>query len=308
MRRAGFVWPWSYSCSAPQTRRCALLIRSASELAEVGLALLAIRPATLFRLFGVVVETERLHAHAGDAADGFRVRIERSLGQRNRSRAPLQQFRAPAIDLGIELVMRDGDVGEPHLDGLRSRVAPVEIPYLASLLLTDYACEIRCTESGIDGPDLRPDLTKLRTIRCNRQIANRRKDITSANREPVDPGDNRFGHIADDALELIDGQSDRAAAVVLSVVCALITTGAKRLVAGAGQYDNSDRLVPTCALKCVDELFDRLTTERIVTRWPVDRDAGDALRTLLVNEVFISRHGLFLSTLRGLRRAIPRIV
>src|ERR1700747_458711 len=113
--------------------------------------------------------------------------------------------------------MRDGDVGEPHLDGLRSRIAPVEIPYLASLLLTDYAGEIRCTESGIDGHDLRPDLTKFCTIRCNRQIANRRKDVTSTDRKTVDPGDNRFGHIADDALELIDGQSARAAAGVLPI-------------------------------------------------------------------------------------------
>jgi len=165
--------------------------------------------------------------------------------------------------------MRDGDVGEPHLDGLRSRIAPVEIPYLARLLLTDYACEIRCTESGIDGPDLRPDLTKLRTIRCNRQIANRRKDVTSTDRKTVDPGDNRFGHIADDALELIDGQSDRAAPVVLPIVCALVAAGAKGLVAGAGQNDNADRLVPAGALKCVDELFDRLTTERIVTFRPL---------------------------------------
>src|SRR5258705_6937748 len=104
--------------------------------------------------------------------------------------------------------MRDGDVGELDLDGLRSRVAPVEVPNLSRLLLANHTGKIGCSKPRIDGPDLRPDLTKLRTIRCNRQIANRRKDVTSTDRKTVDPGDNRFGHIADDALKLIDGQSD----------------------------------------------------------------------------------------------------
>src|SRR6266481_3276311 len=309
MRRARFVWPWSlFLWRAADARRCVLLIRSASELAEVRLALLAIRPATLFRFFGVVVEAECRHAHAGDAANGFRIRIERALGERERGRTTLHQFFAPAIDLGIEFVVRNGDIGEPHFDRLCRAVASVEVPDLARLLLAHHASKIGCSKAGIDGPDLRSDLTELRLVGRNRQVANRRKHVAAADRKPVDPGNDGFGHVTNHTLELVYGQSDRAAAVVLSVVCALITTGAKRLVAGAGQYDNSDRLVPTCALKCVDELFDRLTTERIVTRWPVDRDAGDALRTLLVNDVFISRHGLFLSTLRGLRRAIPRIV
>ena len=160
--------------------------------------------------------------------------------------------------------MRNGDIGEPHFDRLCRAVASIEVPDLARLLLADHASEISCSESGIDRPDLRPDLTELRLVGRNRQVANRRKHVAAADRKPVDPGNDRLGHIANDALELVDGKSDRTAAVILPVMRALIAPGAERLVAGAGQNDNTDRFVPAGALKCVDQLFNRLATERIV--------------------------------------------
>src|ERR1019366_4405846 len=113
-------------------------LESAIELSEIGLALLAIRPTALFRLLGVVVETERLHAHAGDAADRFRIRIERALGECECRWTAFKQFLTPAINLGVERVVRNGDVGEPHLDRLCCRVAPAEISHLPGLLLAGH--------------------------------------------------------------------------------------------------------------------------------------------------------------------------
>src|SRR5664279_1361174 len=180
-------------------------IESAIELSELGLALLAIRPAALFRLFGVVVETERLHAHAGDAADRFRIGIERALSESECRRTALEQFLTPAINLGVEFVVRNGDVREPHLKGLRCRVTAAKIPHLPSLLLADHAPKIGGAKSRIDGTDFRPDLTELCPLRSDRQIANRSKHVAAANCKAVDPGDDGFRHIANKRLELVDG-------------------------------------------------------------------------------------------------------
>src|SRR6266436_1028485 len=152
--------------ASPVTFVCA--IRSPAELAEIRLALFVVRPPALFRLLGVVVEAERRHAHAGNAADRLRVRIERTFGERDRCRAPLEYFLAPSVDFGIELFVRNRYVGEPHFDRFRRAIAPVEIPDLARFLLADDAGKIRRSESRIDGADLRADLAKLRLVGCNR--------------------------------------------------------------------------------------------------------------------------------------------
>ena len=138
--------------------------------------------------------------------------------------------------------MRHGDVGEAHFDGLCRRIAPIEVPDLARLLLADHASQISSSESGIDGAYLRTNLAELRLVGRNRQIADRCKYVAATDRESVDSGDHRLRHVADHALELVDGQADRAPAIVLSVMRALVPAGAERLVAGAGQNDNATDL------------------------------------------------------------------
>jgi hypothetical protein len=76
------------------------LAPSSALAAEIGLALLAESAAALLRFLGVVVEASRLHAYAADAANALGFGAERALGDGQGGSAPLQQFQAPAVNLG----------------------------------------------------------------------------------------------------------------------------------------------------------------------------------------------------------------
>ena len=84
-----------------------LIIDSSLEHAEV--------PVALARLFGLVEQAERLHAHRRDAADRFGILVEGALGDRDCRRAEASDLRAPALDLGVELGRLDHRVDQPHL-------------------------------------------------------------------------------------------------------------------------------------------------------------------------------------------------
>ena len=66
-----------------------------------------------FELGGLIIERERLIAHAGDAPDILRVGIERAFRDGNRGRRPLRDLTAPAIDFLVELVVRNDGLTRP---------------------------------------------------------------------------------------------------------------------------------------------------------------------------------------------------
>ncbi|MNC17688.1 hypothetical protein D3C75_655770 [compost metagenome] len=116
--------------------------------------------------------------------------------------------------------------------------------------------------------------------------------MAAADGEAVDAGDHRLGYGADQALQFLDRQADQAAAVVLAGVGALVATGAERLVAGAGEDDDADGLVPAGAVEGVDQLQAGLAAEGVVAIRPVDGDGGDAI-DFGVQNVFVV-HGCVL--------------
>jgi hypothetical protein len=53
-------------------------------------------------------------------------------------------------------------------------------------------------------PDLRPDLSELRAVGSDRQIAEHVQHVTAADRVAVDRGDHRLRDVADHAVQVLD--------------------------------------------------------------------------------------------------------
>ncbi|MNT82681.1 hypothetical protein D3C72_2224450 [compost metagenome] len=73
---------------------------------------------------------------------------------------------------------------------------------------------------------------------------------------------------------------------------ALVTAGAKGLVAGTGEDDDADGLVPAGAVEGVDQLHAGLAAKGVVALRAVDGDGGDAI-DFGVQNVFVV-HGCVL--------------
>ncbi len=131
-----------------------------------------------------------------------------------------RKFRAPLVDLFVELVGRHHGIDHAHVVGLFRRVAAAQIPDLPRPLLADEAREIRGAESWIDRADLGPDLPEYRLLRRDGQIAQGRQHIAAADGEALHAGDHRLRHVANERLQFVDRQPNGAAALV-GASCAL---------------------------------------------------------------------------------------
>jgi hypothetical protein len=112
------------------------------------------------------------------------------------SGAALQDLRAPAPYLGIQLIVRDHCVDEPEGQCLLRGVAPAQIPDFARLLFPHYAREISGAETGIDRADLRADLAEHGLFRGDGEIANRSKYVAAADGVALHTGNDRLRYIA----------------------------------------------------------------------------------------------------------------
>ena len=98
--------------------------------------------------------------------------------------------------------------------------------------------------------------------------------VATADREPVDGGDDRLGDVADDAVEGLDLEHPGLGRAVVAGLGALllVAAGAERLVAGARERDDADRRVDPRGLERREQLVDGAPAERVVALGPVDRD------------------------------------
>src|SRR3954467_2119653 len=86
------------------------------ELAEVGLALLAVGVASLLRLLGSVEEEVRVVRELLDAGQAVLSRVEAGLQQPQGEGGELEHLAAPLDRLLLEPVERDDRVHESHLE------------------------------------------------------------------------------------------------------------------------------------------------------------------------------------------------
>ena len=211
------------------------------------------------------------------------VEIEGPLGDGQCRGAALADFLAPGLDLGIQLIDGHALVRQAHLDSFLAGVAPAHIPDLARLFLADDAGQIVCAEPRIDRSHLWADLSEDRFVRANRQVADRRQHITSADGVPVHAGDHGFGHVANGVVQFFDWQADGTAPVVLSFMCRLIATCTERSVSGTGQDDAPDLPVVTSFLKGIDQLVAGLAAKSVHLFGSVDGDPRNAVFHLVDN-------------------------
>src|SRR5258708_7158576 len=90
-------------------------------------------------------------------------------------------------------------------------------------------------------------------------------------------GDDGFGNVPDQALQLVDRQSYDAAAVILSLVRGLVAAGAEGLVAGTRQHDAPNVAVVCGKLESLNQFFQRLAAKGIIDLGTIDNDPGGTI-------------------------------
>ena len=85
-------------------------------------------------------------------------------------------------------------VDQPHVQGLLGGVEPAQEPYLASLLLPHYACQVGGTETGIETAHLRTSLPELGIVGGYGKVAYNVKHMPAAHGKAVDHGNDGFGY------------------------------------------------------------------------------------------------------------------
>jgi hypothetical protein len=141
--------------------------------------------------------------------------------------------------------------------------------------------------AGVDRADLGPDLAENRLVRSDGHVAQRGDHVAATDGVALDARDHRLGHVADNAVQFLDRQPRGAAAVVLARMRRLVAARTERAVAGAGDHDGGDLLVPAGLHHRVQHFLDRLAAKCIHHVWSVDGDVGD-LVALFVDDVLVA--------------------
>eukprot|EP01137_Pigoraptor_chileana_P034904 Opistho-2@28154 len=258
------------ACSASVARSSSMygfiavvLLRLLGVLAELGLAPFLQGRDALARLFGVVVQLERVHAQARDAGLVRRVGVEAALGDGQRGGAALADFLGPLLHLGVELLVRHHGVGQAHGHGLGAAVAAVQVPDLARLLLADHAGQEGSAVARVDRAHLRADLAEHGFLGGNGQVADGAQHVAAADGKALHARDDGLGHVADGVVQLFHRQADGAAPVVVAVVGRLVAAGAEGLLAGAGQHNGAHAAVVARAVERADDLVAGLAAEGV---------------------------------------------
>jgi hypothetical protein len=170
--------------------------------------------------------------------------------------------------------VRHHHVGQAHLQRVGGAVAAAQVPDLARLLLAHHGGQVGRAPAGVDRADLGADLAEHGLLGRDGQVAQRGQHVAAADGKALHPRDHGLGHVADGAVQFFHRQAHGAAAVVVAAVGGLVATGAEGAVAGAGQHDGGDLLVPAGAHQRVQQFLDRLAAEGVHHLGAVDGNGG----------------------------------
>jgi len=140
------------------------------------------------------------------------------------------------------------------------------------LLVAHDPRQQRGAPTGVKSADLGADLPQFRGVRRNRQIAQRDRYGAAPDGKAVDPGDDGFRHITDQALKFADGQAHDAAPVMVAFVRRLDAAGAECLFSCAGPDDGRYALAIRRQMRRADAVFQRLAAKRAIDLGAVDDD------------------------------------
>src|SRR4051812_43181086 len=159
------------------------------ELAEVGLALLAVGVASLLRLLRCVEEEVGVVREQLDPGETVLGGVEARLEESQREGGELQHLAAPLHRLLLQLLEWHDPVYESHLQRLLRVVLAAEEPDLLRLLRADEVGQRAGPEAAVEAADLRADLTETCVVRGNREVAHHVQHVAAADRVAGDHGD-----------------------------------------------------------------------------------------------------------------------
>src|SRR3954462_5117486 len=165
-----------------QSRNGLKASRALRELAEVGLALLAVGVTALLRLLGHVEEEVRVVRELLDAGEAVLGRVEAGLQQAQRERRELEHLAAPLHRLLLEPPQRDDRVDEPHLERLPCVVLAAEEPDLLRLLRPDEVREDARAEAAVEAAALGAGLAEAGVVGRDREVAHHVQHVAAADR------------------------------------------------------------------------------------------------------------------------------
>src|SRR5690606_5977630 len=161
--------------------------------------------------------------------------------------------------------------------------------------------------AAVERADLGPDLPEPGVVRRDRQVADQVQHVAAADGPPGDHRHDRLRAPAHRDMQI--GHVEAPGRVLVQLVAAvtanpLVTTGAARPRAGAGEGDDPDRLVLPGEHEGPVDLDQGVRTEGVVHLGTVDGDLGDSVVGGLVADVL----PLAVRAPRGLLGHAPIIV
>src|SRR5436309_316277 len=163
---------WGQQEPCPFTTRLRVLkLRQAREPGAIGLALLQEGILALLPLFGHVVEHGGIASQFLNAGEAVSVRVESRLEEAQGKRAFLQYLAGPLYGLFFQALQGHDGVDQSHVEGLLGCVLAAEIPDLTGFFVTDDACHVGCTPTGVKAANFRTSLPEPGIVGGNRQVA-----------------------------------------------------------------------------------------------------------------------------------------
>src|SRR5699024_3709690 len=258
---------------------------------------------------------ELLHT-GGTIADGVDGALEHAQCQRGL----VQHLTGPGDGFLLQFLQGHHGVDQPHVQRFLGAVLTAQVPDLAGLLQPNGLGEQPGTISTVEGTDLRSGLTEFGVVRSDGQVTADVQHMAAAHAPTRDHGDDGLGSAAALYLQVEDVESADALLahgvvpeVAIPTTDLPVTTGAARLVPGAGEDDHTDFGVVPGDVERRLEFEERLGAEGVVPLGTVDRDLGNPLRGLVDDVGILSRplpidhaaHG-YCCSLRGLRKGGTR--
>src|SRR4051795_450471 len=146
------------------------------ELAEVGLALLAVGVASLLRLLRCVEEEVGVVRELLDPGEPVLGGVEARLEEPQGEGGELQHLAAPLHRLLLQLLEWHDPVYESHVQRLLRVVLAAEEPDLLGLLRADEIGQRAGPEASVEAADLGADLAEARVVGGDRAVAHHMQD------------------------------------------------------------------------------------------------------------------------------------
>src|SRR5919201_190439 len=208
------------------------------------------------------------------------------------------------VDLRVELRRGNRPVDEAPLRGPRGGDLVAHQHDLARAAVADHDRQPLGRAADQDRTVLRPDVADVDVVAHHGEVARHLELVTAADADAVDAGDGGLADLAEPVVSVLERAEPLPVLVRLAEVLVgpgpEVRADAEGAVAGAGEHDDAQLVVPRRVLGCVRELPQHLEVEGVQAFRPVERDRRPP-RILLVDDPLEAELG------RVTRRRVRRL-